>query len=113
MTEARPTADAITTTFVPRLRDHVASVPVQHEAVLYEEDTGTLHQLDAIATVVCGSFDGEVSVARIVDDLAEQFGADREVVEVDVLAMVRHLAGLGLLDGVGPRAAVEEDVGVG
>ena len=63
--------------------------------------------------MVCGSFDGEASLARIVDDLAAAFGADRDVVEADVLAMVRRLAGLGLFDGVWSDAAVEEDVGVG
>jgi len=92
--------DAIDPAFVPRFRAEVAAIPVADESVLYEEDTGTLHQLDAVATVVCSMFDGSSSMGEAVDELAEAFGADRDVVGADVLRLVRHLAGMGLLDGL-------------
>lgn len=101
--------DAGDPAFVPRFRAGVAAIPVADEAVLYEEDTGALHQLDPIATVVCGMFDGRTSTGQAVDELAAAFGADRDVVEADVLRLVRQLAGVGLLDGLPAHAAPADD----
>jgi hypothetical protein len=84
-------------TFVPRLRDMVVAVPVKNESVLYEEDTGAVHQLDPIATLVCGMFDGERSIERVVGELTAAFGADRSVIETDVLGLTRDLGRRGLL----------------
>ena len=100
--------DAIGPAFVPGLRDQVVVVPVKDEAVLYEEDTGRLHQLDPIATIVVGLFDGQSSLDQTVTELAAAFGADREVVQNDVLALARDLGRKGLFDGVEGQMPVEE-----
>lgn len=100
--------DAIGPRYVPGLRDGVTVVPVADEAVLYEEDTGRLHQLDAIATVIVGLFDGHATIEQTVTELAEAFGADRDVVERDVLALVQDLGRKGLFDDVAGEV-VEED----
>ena len=86
--------------FVPCFRDPVDGVPVADEAVLYESDTGDLHRLDHIAAIVCSRFDGVLTVREIVDDLSAEFGAPREVIEADVLALVGNLGSKGLLVGV-------------
>ena len=91
---------AISVGFVPRFRELVAVVPVQDEAVIFEEDTGALHQLDPIATVVCSLFDGHRAIHQIVAELVAAFGADRSVVETDVLALARDLGEKGLFTDV-------------
>jgi len=98
----------IDTGFVPRLRTNVAAIRVDDETVLFEEDTGGLHQLDAIATVVCSLFDGSAPIGTIVGELATAFGADPREVEVDVLKMTRRLGRHGLLEGV--QGEIREDV---
>ena len=108
MGEGLVEASEIGTTFVPRFRADVATVEVGDEAVLFEEDTGNLHQLDPIATIVCGFFDGQTSIADVVTDLAEGFDAPRETIETDVLAMIRRLGRLGLFVGVSGVTIPEE-----
>lgn len=94
------TVDDIDPGFVPRLADDVVVVEVEDEAVLYHEVHGSLHLLDPIATVVCSRFDGVDPIDAIADQLAEVFGAPRDVIAADVLTMTRRLAGEGLLAGV-------------
>jgi hypothetical protein len=110
MTAPPRSPDELDERFVPRLRDGVVAVPVAEEAVLYEEDTGDLHRLDEVATIVVGRFDGSTSVGRAVDELVAAFGAPREVVGVDVLALVRELGQKGLLDGVQRTVQADEAV---
>ena len=100
--------NAIDPSFVPGLREPVVVVPVKDEAVLYEEDTGRLHQLDPIATIGVGLFDGQNTLEQTVTELAEAFGADREVVEHDVLSLARDLGRRGLFDGVEGEMPGEE-----
>jgi hypothetical protein len=102
---------AISGSFVPKLREGVELVALADEAVLFEPDSGQLHQLDQIATLVCSCFDGESSITALVDDLAAGFAADREVIEEDVLALMRRLGELGLLTGVQGVAPNQLDPG--
>jgi hypothetical protein len=108
MTATPLSPDELDDRFVPHLRDSVVAVPVAEEAVLYEEDTGELHRLDEVAAIVCSRFDGSTSVGRAVDELASAFGAPREVVNADVLAMIRELGRKGLLVGVQGGASTDE-----
>ena len=94
--------------FVPRFRGDVVAIPVQNETILYEKDTGRIHQLDPIATLVSGCFDGHTSIATMIDELVEAFGADRATVETDVLELARRLGKLGLLGGVQDDESGEE-----
>ena len=94
------TPEEIDTAFRPKFRNEVAVVPVEDEAVLYEEDHGALHQLDRIATIVCSYFDGRTALADAIEELSGAFGAPAEVIEADVLALARELGAKGLLVGV-------------
>ena len=96
--KARP--DTIDVDFVPRFREGVTAIPVQDEAILHEEATGSLHQLDQIAAMVCSLFDGRTSIEGVVSELATAFRADPEVVRPDVLALTRDLGTKGLLEGI-------------
>ncbi len=103
--------DAIDLHFAPRLRDHVTLVPIEDEALLYEEG-GSLHQLNSTAAAVCTLFDGEVPLAHLVGDLAAVFDGDSATIAQEVLAMTRELGRKGLLEGIrhdDPDAA--DDVG--
>ena len=61
--------------FVPRFRAGVAFVPVKDEALLYIEDTGELHQIDAIGAIICRVFDGHTSIEVAATELADGFDA--------------------------------------
>ena len=95
--------------FVPCLRAQVTAVPVADEAVLYDERTGELYRLDRVAEAVCVLLDGQLSIASVVDELTERFAAPREMVESDVIAMVRDLGRHGLLMGVDSTHSVASD----
>lgn len=105
--------DDIGPDYVPALDPRIVTIPVGDEAVLYEDDTGALHQLDRVATLVHAFFDGGTPIADIVDELAPIFSVERERIEADVTAMVRHFARAGLLRGMhgGERSVVEVDDG--
>jgi hypothetical protein len=110
VTEVRTVGSAtIGASFVPRLRDEVAFIPVEDEALLYLEDVGLLHQLDRIGAIVCRCFDGETAIASMAGELAAAFETDRDVVEADVIGFARQLGDLGLLDGVAPAGEPERD----
>ena len=94
--------DEIGLGFVPRLRGDIEFVPVGDEAVLYEAGTGGMHQLDPIAAVVCGFIDGQRRLGEVIDELDQIFDESKTTIEADVLWLVRHLGGKGLLEGVAP-----------
>jgi hypothetical protein len=101
-------AESIGLDFVPRSRETVASVELDGEAVLYDEETGEAHVLSPTATVVWFCCDGGGTIEEISKDIAEAFATDPGAVREDVLRVVREFGGLGLLDGV-ERAAKEEE----
>ena len=82
---------------VPLRAERVAFVELDGETVAYEEERGTLHLLDQIATVVWGCCDGSASVSQLVDELAGAFGAERAQVDADVRALLGRLVADGLV----------------
>ena len=99
------TTTSLDPSFVPRFRAEVAFVPVKDEALLYIEDTGELHQIDAIGAIICRVFDGHTSIEVAATGLADAFDAPREQVEADVLAFAERLGGYGLLEGIDAEVA--------
>jgi hypothetical protein len=83
--------------FVPKLKDSVVPVTVGDETVLFDSDSGALHQLDPIGTIVCRHFDGG-NMSAIVKELCSLFAAPRRIIEADVFQLVRQLVGKGVLD---------------
>lgn len=92
----------LTLDFAPCFRDHVTLVPIEDEAILYEDGIGTLHQLNPTAAILCSLFDGELTLSTLVDDLHAVVQEDRERIASDVLALAQDLANKGLFEGVGP-----------
>lgn len=62
---------------------------------------------DEIAVEVLKLVDGARSVAAIADDLASRFGAARNEIEADVIAMLQDLADKALLDDATGAGTVE------
>lgn len=108
MGKSRDTNASLEPSFVPRFRAEVAFVPVADEALLYVEETGELHQLDAIGALICRMFDGATSIEGAARELAAAFDAPREQVAADVLAFAERLAGYGLLEGIRPVSGVAD-----
>lgn len=102
-------ADDVDASFVPRRRARVSTAELDGEAVLYNEDTGRIHSLDRIATLVWSCFDGAASVRAIAHELAGAFEVDLVVVETDVLTLVRRLGAEGLIVGVAADPADDEE----
>lgn len=98
----------ITPHFAPMLREHVAVLAIDDEAIIYEEGRGSLHQLNPTAAVVCQLFDGQTTLETLIDDLAAAYEGERGDIASDVLAMTRELGRKGLLVGV-----LEDDAGSG
>jgi hypothetical protein len=73
--------------------------------VLYSEHDGSLHLLDPVATAVWNVLDGEATLGQLAGELAEAFEAEPDVVERDVVELVRGLGARGLLAGVAPDPA--------
>lgn len=84
--------------FAPKRRSDVAAAEVDGEVVLYDERSGELHVLNPTAGLVWARCDGTASLADMIDELAAAFSVDRRRVAHDVMAVVRHLDGLGLLE---------------
>ncbi len=56
--------------------------------------------LNPTAGLIFQFLDGEATLAELVDDFADALGAERDVVEADVLTFARELGANGLLQGV-------------
>lgn len=110
-------SEDIDASFVPGLRQEVAVVEVDEEAVLLNEETSALHWMDQLGTIVVKCFDGQATLDELGADIAEAFGADRQVVRDDLIATARRLGGAGLLEGVAenppPQYAQPEGLEVG
>ena len=88
--------------FVPTHGGDVTSVELDGERVLLAEDSGRVHWLDPIGTIVWDCFDGMSSVDEIVTDLAEAFRTPVDPIRSDVLELTRQLGSAGVLEGVAP-----------
>lgn len=92
--------ECISADFAPLLREDVTPIPVEDEALLYDERSGTMHQLNRTAAVVCSLFDGRVKLVELIADVVEVFEGDPQQIETEVMAMARELGRKGLLVGV-------------
>ena len=90
----------IDTTFAPSPRDSVDSYGFDDELLIVDSDTGRVHVLNSVATIVWECFDGTVTLGELAPELAEAFDAPLEVVTEDILTMTRRLGELGVLNGV-------------
>ena len=53
---------------------------------------------DEVAVEILKRCDGATTVGAVVDDLSRTFEAERDVIAADVVAMLRDLAGKGMIE---------------
>ncbi len=103
-------AEEIDDAFVPRRVEPEAAVELDGDEILYVANPSRLFTLNPTARVVWHSLDGQISVAALADELAEEFGIAGEAMRRDVLALVQELGRSGLLLDVSADAAsIERD----
>jgi thiol-disulfide isomerase/thioredoxin len=93
--------DDIDLAFVAHLVPALEVAEVGDERVVLGGTT-QLVVLNQTAALIFQFLDGEATLGELVEDFTEAFGADRDIVEADVLAFVRGLGANGLLEGVQP-----------
>jgi PqqD family protein of HPr-rel-A system len=85
------------TASLPRAREDVEHVVLDGEAVVYDPVLGSVHHLNATATLVWQCCDGTGSIDDLVDDLAGAYDAPRPQIETDVRTLLADLESRALL----------------
>lgn len=91
---------SVTTSSAPARRAEVHTEALDGEAVLYDVRADRLHLLNHTTTLLWEIFDGQVTLAELADEIADELGTDRDVVLADLVSVTVHLADQGLLDGL-------------
>jgi PqqD family protein of HPr-rel-A system len=81
----------------PRVRTDVTVTELDGEAVIYDEQSGDLHHLNAPATLVLGLCDGSATVEEMSAAIADAFGKPVGEVTVQVSALIEELRGSKIL----------------
>jgi PqqD family protein of HPr-rel-A system len=81
----------------PRLRDDLAVVELDGEAIIYDDADGSLHHLNQTATVVLSMCDGKSTIKELAAEIAEAFSMDAAEVEKQIRALLRDFRKKGLL----------------
>lgn len=84
----------------PKVREDLAVVELDGEAVIYDDRNGELHHLNPTATVVFSLLDGTATVKELAGDISEAFGVPADQVETQVRALIREFRKAELLDGL-------------
>ena len=92
--------DEITADFVPETRETLASIEIETEGLVFDEDIGSWHYLNPIARVIWDCCDGTGTVDEIARDISEVFQQDFDIVRESVLETLRQFGQQGLLEGV-------------
>ena len=81
----------------PSIRDDLTIVQIDGEVLIYDEDDGSLHHLNATAGVVLGLCDGTRSAPDIASEIADAFELGARSVERQVRSVLRSFAEAGIL----------------
>ena len=83
----------------PKVRNELAVVELDGEAVIYDEESGDLHHLNPTATIVFSLCDGTATVKELSSEIATAFGVPLDDVELQVRALLRQFRKSDLLQG--------------
>lgn len=86
----------------PKIRADLALVELDGEAVIYNDDDGSLHHLNPTATIVLSCCDGTATIKQFSTELAEAFSVPADEIERQVRALLRDFRKKGLLEGTKP-----------
>lgn len=83
----------------PKIREDLAVVELDHEAIVYDEDAGRLHHLNPTATMIFQMCDGTATVKELSADIADAYGLETSDVERQIRALLREFRKSDLLKG--------------
>lgn len=83
----------------PLIREDLAIVELDGEAVIYDEATADLHHLNPTATLVLWLCDGSATIAESVAEMAEAYGVPASDIEAEIRGVVDEFGRRGLLQG--------------
>lgn len=87
----------------PKVRDDLAVVEIDGEAVVYDSRTNSVHHLNPTATIVFSLCDGTGTVRDFSEDIASAFDVPVDDVTRQVRSVVREFRKSGLLVGAAPH----------
>ena len=93
-------AEDVDLAFVPEPVDTLTEREIGEQTLLIDGESGVLHALDDVGSVVWDCFDGIADLREITEELADGFDAPLETVQADVLVLTKRLASVGLLSGI-------------
>jgi hypothetical protein len=82
----------------PRIPEHVVERSFGDESVALNLQSAQYHGLNGVAARMLESLRGVPTVGDAVEPLAEEFGQPREVIERDLVGLVRDLSERGLVE---------------
>ena len=80
-----------------KARDDLAIVELDGEAVIYDEEHGSLHHLNPTATLVFSLCDGSADLRQLTEELSETFSVPADDMEGQLAELVEELRDQGLL----------------
>ena len=83
-------------------------VVLDGEAVIYDDRTGDLHNLNPTATIVFGLCDGTGTIKELAADVAEAFVMPVSEIEPQIRGLVRQFRKAGLLEPSAPAGSLTE-----
>lgn len=83
--------------FIPTIASGVGLLDIADETLAIQSESGRVHVLDGNAGLLVRCFDGSGTIREIATDIADGFGAPREMVESDAVALAQSVGSVGLL----------------
>jgi hypothetical protein len=71
---------------------------VEGETIIFDRDGGVIHQLNRTASYIWERCDGQSTLADMAQQLAEAFDVEPTIAATDVVAIVKRLQQLHLLE---------------
>ncbi len=83
---------------MPKVREDLAVVVLDNEAIVYDEDGGRLHHLNPTATIIFQMFDGTATVKELSAEIAGAYGLETADVERQIRTLLREFRKSDLLE---------------
>ncbi len=90
----------------PKVRQDLAIVELDGEAVIYDENDNTIHHLNPTATIVLSMCDGTSTIKEFSMEIAEAFSMPPDEIERQVRSLLRDFRKMRLLEenGTHPKS---------
>ena len=82
---------------LPRWLPDLSVRIIDGEAIIYDRQSGLIHQLNYTASIIWQQCDGQSTITDIVQKVAHEFDVESEVARQDVLTILGRLHQLRLL----------------